>query len=151
MDDEQLSRDWGNDYSPKPTQDTDWEQWASTVELRLSKQGAFSIGLGVGLLVALGLIGLQGKVTLNLVKSHGSVVEALNQGSTSRQVTSKVAERPREEQAFPEAPANNRVSYSAPSGKVTEAPKPDETELAELNALMEEAAIEQSLQKKDLN
>jgi hypothetical protein len=72
-----LETAFPKDYSPPP--ETDWDRWANTVDIKLSRQGIMILGLGAAVLVVGGLTVMQGKVTIKLVKGHGEVAEALNQ------------------------------------------------------------------------
>jgi hypothetical protein len=79
MDEETVKDLFGSDYKePSYDDGNDWNEWAGTIELKVSTQGKIIIGLGVGVTVALLLTSLQGKVVLNLVKVNKGVVETLN-------------------------------------------------------------------------
>lgn len=56
----------------------EWDNWAQTIEVRLSRHGQILVGLGVGVGVTLMLGVMQGKVVINLVKGHKMVVDAIN-------------------------------------------------------------------------
>src|ERR1035441_8706837 len=75
MDEDEVKAAFGSDYS-EPAQD--WDQWSRTIEIKLSKQGKIGIAAIAGVVGCLLLIGLQGKVVINLVKQNGLLVTGLN-------------------------------------------------------------------------
>ncbi len=100
-------------------------EWERSIELKLSTQGKMIIGLGAGVLVVLGLTGLQGKVVLRLVKANAMVVNTIN--SIINTIGGIAVDRP-----------DSNVSYTEPS-KTVETPEPDPQELEELRKRMEES------------
>lgn len=102
--------------------DNDWENWAGNIEIRLSRQGQYIVGLGAGLLATLLLMGLQGKIVINLVNTQRQIVGAIN-----TLVENGGAE-----------PQPSAKRYSTPSGAVneTEVTPPNPEEVEELQELM---------------
>jgi hypothetical protein len=123
MDENELSRTFSSEYKEpviEPLYDDSWEQ---SIEIKLSKQGQLLVGLTIGLGVTLVLSTLQGKVVLNLVKGHKMVVDAINSIST---IVSSDVPSPHSE-----------VSYTEPSGRVSDTPPVDEEEAEQLRLRLE--------------
>lgn len=77
-----------------------WEEWAASIEFKVSRQGQFLLGVGGVLLITLAITGLQGKVVAKLVKGFGEVVDVLNQsGLTAVNTTSDSEPKGRYNQA----------------------------------------------------
>lgn len=55
-----------------------WDNWADSVELRLSNQGKIIAGVIVGVGTSLLLTALQGSIVIRLVKGQKLVIEAIN-------------------------------------------------------------------------
>ena len=115
MDERDLQATFGSDYSPPQSSSNDWDDWANTIELKVSRQGQLLLGLGVGLAVTLILTGMNGRVIIRLTKGHAMLVDAINMmvGGTPDRAT---------------------VSYSEPTGRIDESKiEPvDEQELKDL-------------------
>lgn len=85
--------------------DTEWEQWANSIEFKVSKQGQLVIGVALGLVVTLGFTVLMGRVVIKLVEGQKVIIQHLNSGgstSTSDDGTGQ----------------SSRVSYAKPSNRV---------------------------------
>lgn len=122
MDEQEIKNAWEGAYSPPSQVIDEWGDWAGTIEFKLSRQGQLITGLAVGLGVTVLLVGLQGKVTINLVKIQAEIVNAINSIVDGSGNTTSTSTR-----------------YSKPSGTIQEdkvAPI-DPDELAELQRLMD--------------
>jgi len=110
VNEETLKRDFPDSYkSPnyQVVEDSDWDNWSQSIEIKLSNQGKMILGLGAGVLITLMLTVLQGKVVITLVKAHKEVVDVLNT------LTGVVGDGTN---------AANRVStdYTKPQGRIDE-------------------------------
>lgn len=98
--------------------DSYWDDRITSIEFKISRQGQMIVGLAVGVGATLLLSIMQGKVVVNLVKGHKSIVEAINllvstSGNTDRAVS------------------NSNVSYANPEKVVdTSNAEPYDPELA---------------------
>ncbi len=115
MDERDLQATFGSDYSPLQSSSNDWDDWANTIELKVSRQGQVLLGLGVGLAVTLLLTGMNGRVIIRLTKGHAMLVDAINLMVGG-------------------APDRATVSYSEPTGRIDESriEPVDEQELKDL-------------------
>jgi hypothetical protein len=149
---DEVLRSFGRDYVPADP----WDEWATTIEVKLNRNGQIAVGAAVGALAALVLIGLQGKIVINLMKAQGQIIESLNSfAGVKTTQASPIPTRPVVDTGPVPAPdpdvqrAKGNVEYSRPSGAVREAPAPDPDELDELRRLMNQASIETDLQGKN--
>lgn len=85
--------------------DEDWDQWAKTIEFKVSRLGQLVIGVSAAVVVTLGFSVLMGRVVIKLVEGQKLIVEHLN-GATSTTSDSDVGGVP------------TRVSYTRPSNRV---------------------------------
>lgn len=85
--------------------DTEWEQWANSIEFKVNRQGQLVIGVALGLVVTLGFTVLMGRVVIKLVEGQKVIIQHLNTGS-SDDASSDGAGR------------SSRVSYAKPSNRV---------------------------------
>jgi hypothetical protein len=135
---DKLLESFGDDFKPPiysnikesvadDVSDNSWDDWARTIEFKVSRQGQLIIGVAVGTVVALGLGVLNGRLVIKLVQGHGQLVQAINPLLTS--LTSDGTQ----------ANSNSRVSYSAPSKSVdtTKAGPVDEDLMNDLKEKLE--------------
>jgi tetrahydromethanopterin S-methyltransferase subunit G len=109
-----VARLFGNDYKESPKKlpevevqvnDTEWEQWAQTIEFKVSKQGQLVIGIAAGLVVTLGFTVLMGRVVLKLVEGQKVIITHLNGVSGDDSTDGSPS-------------GGSRVSYTKPSNRV---------------------------------
>ncbi len=158
MDETEAGKLFGDDYKPPVArvivqEEDEWSAWATSIELKLSKQGQTIILIGAAAGVALVIGLLQGKVVMNLMKTQAQIVEGLNGLAGQKQVeqrsSPKHEAKPTNDAVNEDAKPSSTVSYATPTGKVTSAPAPvDTTELEELMRTMDAAQEETNLQNK---
>jgi hypothetical protein len=125
-----VLRSFGTDYkepSSQVVEDSSWDEWARTIEFKVSRQGQLIIGVAVGTVVALGLGVLNGRLVIKLIQGHGQLVQAINPLLSSVNGDGT------------QANSNSRVSYSAPSKSVdtTKAGPVDEDLMNDLKEKLE--------------
>lgn len=115
-------------YSP-PSDDVDWGVWADTIEFRLSRQGQIVAGMAIGLGATLLLVGLQGKVVVNLAKGQRLVVDAINNIHSVMGTTGQGGD----------------TSYAKPTGRIDESKVTpiDNDELLDLREKLDMTNIEE--------
>ncbi|HEY1645934.1 MAG TPA: hypothetical protein VGF75_06240 [Candidatus Saccharimonadales bacterium] len=103
----------GIEFAPEPPKreyqatilENEWETWASTIEVKVNRQGQLVIGIAAGLVVTLGFTVLMGRVVLKLVEGQKAIVLHLN-NTASPSSDSSEGERP------------STAVYSRPSNRV---------------------------------
>lgn len=123
---EDILRAFGRDYVPPSQEIDEWADWAGTIEFKLNRNGQIALAALAGVGVLGLLVGLQGKVTINLVKTQAQIVGVINSlvdgsgGDDSARTTS-------------------RTRYSTPEKTVdpSKVPPVDLAELSELERLMD--------------
>lgn len=130
---EQMKRDFPTSYREISTSDEDdFDRWAGTIEFKLNRQGQLIMGIGAGLAATLLLVGLQGKVVINVARIQKGIVEYLNSGTGGDGSGATTPAGP--------------VTYARPTGHIDEskgAPV-DDAVLEELRATMD-ATIDKTL------
>ena len=114
--------------SPPPTEaeraaniDADyWDEWAASIDFKVSRQGQLLLGLGGAVLLTLAITGIQGRVVVKLVTSFREVADVLTKAGLIASDTPDTSE------------AKGR--YNQESGSVTTTAAPvDDDLLAELH------------------
>lgn len=135
--DQDLARLFKDEYKEPPKKipevevqvnDTEWEQWAQSIEFKVSKQGQLIIGVAAGLAITLGFTVLMGRVVIKLVEGQKLIIQHLN-GDGTTDATDSSARR------------SSGVSYASPSNRVdTSGAAVDEALKADLEERLAESS-----------
>jgi hypothetical protein len=93
-DEEAVAKAFDKDYSPAPVyvEDKEWDQWASKIEIKVSRATQLAVAGSAGAVLAIALALLNGRVVLKLVQGYKEIVvtvNGLNRSSTEPSNTGK--------------------------------------------------------------
>jgi hypothetical protein len=109
----EILESFGKDYVPPrkapevylEVGDEEWQEWASSVEIRLNRQNQIVIGVAAGLVLTLGFTVLMGRVVLKLVEGQKVIIQHLNGVDSNGN-------------PLPQSASASQPRYSVPSNEV---------------------------------
>ena len=78
MNEQELADHFGDAYQPPVEREQYDDAWERTIELKISNQGKMILGLAAGTAVVGVITLMQGRIVLNVAKSHGQLIEVVN-------------------------------------------------------------------------
>ena len=78
MNEQELADHFGDAYQPPVEREQYDDAWERTIELKISNQGKMILGLAAGTAVVGVITLMQGRIVLNVAKSHGQLIEIVN-------------------------------------------------------------------------